>query len=371
MPRKNKGPQLAENDRGFYEIRWTEGGRSRRKTTGTKDFQLAQETLAHFILLKGDDEARQARADERLLVADAVGDPDEDDPDLEDYWHDHVLKKVKSIETATFAREKIVGHFGHLAVADLEPFHVKDYIRKRQRGEIGKPSKNATISRELTFLNAAINHAVKNKRMPRADQPFIQMPGGSPPKDRWLTAEEADALLAAALASEDPACPKGKLPRIYRFVALALHTAARSAAVRQLQRKQIKLDQGIILLNPEGREQTNKKRPPVPISDELRPILKRILLEIGPGDDAFLCTHDGAIRTAFKSARKRAGLGEDVTPHTLRHTRATWMAQAGVPMDKIAAILGDSVVTVTKNYIHHHPEYLRDAINAKPTKRSA
>jgi hypothetical protein len=33
-------------------------------------------------------------------------------------------------------------------------------------------------------------------------------------------------------------------------------------------------------------------------------------------------------------------------------------------MFDIAGILGDSVETVTKTYAHHHPDYLRSAINS-------
>ena len=137
----------------------------------------------------------------------------------------------------------------------------------------------------------------------------------------------------------------------------------------------------------------------MPISDELRPVLERILAEIPDDPEAFLLDHAGAIRTAFENCVERAGLGKwrgrdegapkempsnksrrrmakggliffesDVTPHVLRHTKATWMAQAGVSMFDIAGVLGDSVDTVTKTYAHHHPDYLRDAINTTGRK---
>jgi integrase len=54
----------------------------------------------------------------------------------------------------------------------------------------------------------------------------------------------------------------------------------------------------------------------------------------------------------------------DVTPHTLRHTAATWAAMAGVPMDEIARLLGASVTVVEKIYAKWHPEYLRRAVQA-------
>jgi integrase len=55
-----------------------------------------------------------------------------------------------------------------------------------------------------------------------------------------------------------------------------------------------------------------------------------------------------------------------VTPHTFRHTWATWAAQRGVPLFEIAGMLGDTMKTVEKNYAHHHPDHLRGAVNSMP-----
>lgn len=59
----------------------------------------------------------------------------------------------------------------------------------------------------------------------------------------------------------------------------------------------------------------------------------------------FLLTHHGkrlsmtAIRTEIRRAAAQAGLGE-VTPHQLRHTYATAMVNAGVPLQTLMALLG-------------------------------
>lgn len=48
-----------------------------------------------------------------------------------------------------------------------------------------------------------------------------------------------------------------------------------------------------------------------------------------------------AIKAAFRQAAARAGFtAGDVTPYVPRHTAATWMAQDGVPLWKIAGRLG-------------------------------
>jgi integrase len=53
-----------------------------------------------------------------------------------------------------------------------------------------------------------------------------------------------------------------------------------------------------------------------------------------------------------------------VTPHTLRHTTATWLMQSGVPMWEVAGFLGMSRETLERVYGHHHPDFLRAAAEA-------
>lgn len=52
---------------------------------------------------------------------------------------------------------------------------------------------------------------------------------------------------------------------------------------------------------------------------------------------------------------------EGVTPHTLRHTAATWMVAGGVPLGEVARYLGDSERTTERVYAKHSPDYLRGA----------
>src|SRR3546814_6124691 len=49
------------------------------------------------------------------------------------------------------------------------------------------------------------------------------------------------------------------LPRIYRFIALALDTAARKEAIETLTWFQVDLERRKIALNPKGRRQTKKR----------------------------------------------------------------------------------------------------------------
>jgi len=50
-----------------------------------------------------------------------------------------------------------------------------------------------------------------------------------------------------------------------------------------------------------------------------------------------------SVKTAFKTAVKLANLPGKITPHTLRHTAATWLMQAGVDKWQAAGFLGMSI----------------------------
>jgi hypothetical protein len=82
-----------------------------------------------------------------------------------------------------------------------------------------------------------------------------------------------------------------------------------------------------------------------------------------------------SVKTGFGSAVRIAGLDVtvgNVTPHTLRHTAATWLMQRGAPMWEAAGFLGMSEKTLRDTYGHHHPDHLRgaaDAIGSRPTPK--
>ena len=61
----------------------------------------------------------------------------------------------------------------------------------------------------------------------------------------------------------------------------------------------------------------------------------------------------------FRVASKRAGF-TDVTPHTLRHTCASWMAQRGEKLIDASVYLNMSMPTLSKVYAHHNDEHIKE-----------
>jgi integrase len=88
----------------------------------------------------------------------------------------------------------------------------------------------------------------------------------------------------------------------------------------------------------------------VPLHPKVQAIAEALPLKIG----------DRQIREAWATAREKTGI--DCRWHDLRHTCASWLAQAGVPLHTIGEFLGHSSPAVTKRYAHLLPSHLADAV---------
>jgi integrase len=352
MPKPNKGPQLAVNDAGIYEIRWTEGRRSMRRSTHTKDRTHAQAALGRFLIGKSEQEK------ERPVT---IGDL------LDTYAREHVQRLCVDKTRQVCCIEVLKPYFGHLCPSDITPQVIACYERDRRAGKInGRTAGNGTMRRELNCLKAAINYGVRHRTITAADKPHIDLPDAPPPKDLWLSTEQLNRFvdLAQTMFAGD------KLSRLYRFVMIAAETASRKSAVVTLKWNQVDLKNRLIHFQNDGLARTNKRRVPVPISDALYAVLKRAYAE---RTTEYVLDNPHSIQRHFEMLTARAGEGfEKVTPHTLRHTWATQAAQAGVPLFEIAGVLGDTVQTVMKVYAHHCPDHLRGAVNfrAQPARNA-
>lgn len=67
------------------------------------------------------------------------------------------------------------------------------------------------------------------------------------------------------------------------------------------------------------------------------------------------------LRKPWYRAREFSWLEGEVTPHILRHTRATWMMQNGIDPWQAAGYLGMSLKMLEDRYGHHHPDWQKEA----------
>ena len=377
MPRHNQGPYLSDdrNEAGFYEVRWTENGRSKRKSTGQADRRLAQRVYAEFLLaLDSEDLSAGGITVARCIDAYLADRTDTMDPKGQSKNYGYVR-----------------AFFGDMLVTEIEQEDVARYLAVRAKGDLtwladgkvrgGRRAQPQSVRNEIAALTTAVRYCARKRKfrdtngaplLKLAHCPDFELPAGSRPRDRWLAREEAARFLAACRAlpagsTEDPA----RLPRVYRFAAMALYTAARKESIHTLTLDRIVIqtdpekiaagDYGMINFQEPGRTVTKKRRGWVPIAAELYPILQRVMSE---ATSVYYMDRPTPINDPFKAAAKRSGVA-GVTPHVLRHTWATWAAQDGVPLYTIAGVLHDTIATVEAHYAHHAPGHLRGAVNRR------
>lgn len=346
MPKRNEGPRLAINAAGIYEIRWTEDRRSNRKSTHSADMSIAQEVFAKWLLARSSQE-KQAFTIRAILDA---------------YRSEHVEHKVVDKQRQDDCIRCLSSALGDRLPQDLTHDVMMDYRRRREAGKInGHPIGAGTMRRELNCLVAAINHAVRHRRLAAADAPHIDLPNPPPSKDLWLDEAEADQLWQAASRLGG---------RHFLFVAIALETASRKKAIETLRWEQVDIKAGLIHFQHDGKVRTNKRRVAVPMSTRLTSVLVDARSK---AETKWVLITPYSIQHAFDRVKAEAlkvtGNSKfmEISPHTLRHTWATLAARAGVDLFQIAGVLGDTVQTVMRVYAHHSPDHLRGAINFRST----
>jgi len=257
------------------------------------------------------------------------------------------------------AWKNIKPHFGALRLSEIRPDTVIAYTTKRASGAIGEPANGGTVRLELSLLIACLNWCAHKKRQPplisRDEIPHIEMPPASAPRDRWLTTDEIQKLMAAAAEMRQGE----RLSRAERFLWLALETASRKTAIYTLPWSRVDFETGVIDYNEPGRAATKKRRAVVPISKVLRPVLERAYRE--RTSDLVLDTPTDLSQSIDRIAA-RAGVA-GVTPHVLRHTAATHMARRRVPLWLVAKILANTIAMTERVYAKHCPEDLREAVD--------
>ncbi len=235
--------------------------------------------------------------------------------------------------------------------------------------------------RDLEDLRAAINHHAKEGL--HRGSVRVWLPAKGLPRDRWLTRSEAAALIWVCWRyremqtihrgknkGQKVATEKRRLRHIARFILIGQYTGTRASAIASASpeaavgRSYVDLERGVFYRLAQGKSETNKRQPPVPLPARLLAHMRRWkrLKLIARHFVEFDGEGVKSVKTGFKHAVKLAKLSGTVTPHTLRHTAATWLMQAGVDPWEAAGYLGMSVETLLRTYGHHHPDHMKGAV---------
>ncbi|MDR2504209.1 MAG: site-specific integrase [Deltaproteobacteria bacterium] len=188
----------------------------------------------------------------------------------------------------------------------------------------------------------------------------IKMPRTDNARMRWLTQEEASALLGKLRLTS---------PLWHDITLLSLHTGMRLDDILQLRCRQVNMVSGIIDVI-EAKPGTYTAY----LSDRAKKMLAGRMVGSDASDLVFPSPRTaGKIFKAgkpFLKAVKECGFNEGVTNarykvvfHTLRHTFASWLVQKGVFLSEVAELMGHASTRMTERYAKLSPKSKRIAVN--------
>jgi len=216
----------------------------------------------------------------------------------------------------------------------------------------------ATRSQYLSFIRSLMRIATDEWKWLRKS-PVIKTRKPQSKRIRWLTRDEAKTLIECM--------PEGFRP----VVIFALATGLRRSNIIDLEWQQIDMQRKVAWINPENAKAGKA------IGVALNDTACKVLREQMGRHSRYVFVHttpwhksDGTrtqsvrkIRvddnSAWRTGLKRAGI-TDFRFHDLRHTWASWLVQAGVPLSALQEMGGWESIEMVRRYAHLSPNHLTE-----------
>lgn len=213
-----------------------------------------------------------------------------------------------------------------------------------------------TISRMMAAMKAFFNYECMQACIRRNPAESLHAPKVEKKAPVVLSVDQVSALLAQ---------PSGRTPKEIRdkaMLALLYATGIRVSELIGIQMEDINMNIGFLVCRDGERERT------IPFGRSAKAALEEYLeharneLLRGKGSDYFFvnCTGGAMSRQGFwkiiKYYGEKAGIEEDITPHTLRHSFAAHLIARGADMRAVQTILGHSDMATTQMYAAYRGE---------------
>lgn len=297
---------------GSYQVTIGYGGGTHRKTSRHWSYKDAKEYERKW--LASINEAAAGREPERLIAH-----------ALERWLTDHV-PRLKS-ETKTKAHVRALKPY----TTSRKLSAIAQVWAEIKAAEVGKAA--ATVNHKGRILRQIGRMAWREWGWLDRPPAISLLP--ERPRETFLSTAQVEALARA--------CPNTAAGD---YVRLAAYTGIRRGHLLRLTKHEVQ--DGFIHLDRSSKTKTLQL---VPLHPKVQEIADRLPLGIS----------DDQLRDSWAKARKACRL-EHVRWHDLRHTCASWLVQAGVPLHTVSEVLGHSSMAMTRRYAHLAPQHLTDAI---------
>ena len=236
--------------------------------------------------------------------------------------------------------------------------------------ELSKQGLSSTsIHRKLSALRQFFKFMVREKGLENDPTEDLEAPFLEKRLPKLLSRESIDALMEAAAIGLPYEEGPQKLALQARDRAMILLMYATGTRVSEcVGLKTTQLDQQAMAVHVVGKGSKARWIPVAPEAFKLvASYLEHFRPTLNPMNDAlFLNQRGGPItRQAFwellKKLGSQAGIPENLSPHTLRHSFATHLLQNGMNLRSLQMLLGHSDLSTTQVYTHITPHHLQEA----------
>lgn len=248
-------------------------------------------------------------------------------------------------------RINLIPHFGNLCLDQISNRNIEEYKAKKINAGLSPK----TINNHLTVLRKCLGTAQEweiIKNIPR-----IKMLRVDPPKTTYLTTDEYTKLLNKAEGIW------------YEMIYVALNTGLRFGELTALKWCDIDFERKVLTVqralyrNILGTTKSNKVRK-IPLTDN---VLKIFSLARKTANYIF-CHKDGSTLTHSSCRKKIKEIAKlarikNICWHDLRHAFASNLANKGVAIQQIQALLGHTDIKTSMRYSHISSASLVEAIN--------
>ena len=253
----------------------------------------------------------------------------------------------------------------------ITPTDIKEY---RQRLLTVENRAANTVNRKLASLSALMQWALNSGKIPSDPTQKIKLVRKVESAPKWLDKREQFALSRAI--ERDLQLAKLRYPKRWitrrrdaSLVLFLLNTGLRLGEAVSLQVEDVQLSDrkgSVLVRNGKG----NKQRS-IPLNNEARQAL-RDWFEVRPESQYVWTVVEGDIGSSLSGRTiqrlicryaQDASL-DDLTPHVLRHSFAKNLVNAGVGLEKVAALLGHGNLNTTRIYVTPSEKDLELAVEA-------
>lgn len=206
-----------------------------------------------------------------------------------------------------------------------------------------KPRSITSVNRELEVLRKMLNIAEREGwiiKNPFTKGDVLISKSDEKKRERILTREEEEKLLSV--------CTERRA-HIRPIIICAIDTGMRRGEILKLKWSDLDLDNMLIAIRAFNTKTMRERH--IAMTERLAIELRSIYEQSTKEADALVFGITNNVKKAFNSARKIAAL-PDVRFHDLRHTHATRLVAANMPLSEVGRVLGHTQANTTYRYVN-------------------